>query len=92
MEILLPARYGLTHKLVHDKDDLWHIEFDKKSTGTYRLISFKGQHGIGNNVSALDPEGGPFLNVGSTINGYTVKSITINGIFELIKEKEDESS
>ena len=86
MEILLPARYGMTHKLVHDKDDMWHIEFDKKSTGTYRCIGFEGEHHIGDSIHALDPEGGPFLSVGSTVGGYTIKSITSNGLFELTKE------
>ena len=84
-EILLPARYGLTHKLKYLKDNLWEIEFDKNSTGTYRLIGFDGEHGIGNFVHALDPEGGPFLTVGSKVSDYVIKSISSNGIFELIK-------
>lgn len=85
MEILLPARYGIMHKLVHDKDDMWHIEFDKKSTGTYRCIGWEGEYHVGVNIRSLDPEGGPFLSVGDTIEGYTIKSITSNGLFELIK-------
>lgn len=84
-EILLPARYGLTHKLKHVGGNLWKIEFDKNSTGTYRLIGFDGEHGIGSLVHALDPEGGPFLSVGSKINDYVIKSILSNGIFELVK-------
>lgn len=87
--IYLPARYGLKHMLKPLGNNLWQIEFDKKSTGTYRLIGFEGEHGVGNNVSALDPEGGPFLSVGSTINGYTIKSIMSNGIFELIKNENE---
>ena len=89
--ILLPARYGLTHKLKHLKDNLWEIEFDKNSTGTYRLIGFDGEHEIGNFVHALDPEGGPFLTVGDKVNDYVIKSISSNGIFELIKENENEN-
>ena len=89
--IKLPARYGLTHKLVHDIDDLWHIEFDEDSIGTYRCIGFEGQHSIGNSIYALDPEGGPFLSVGSTVKGYTIKSITSNGLFELVKNENENS-
>lgn len=84
-EILLPARYGLTHKLKHLGNNLWKIEFDKNSTGTYRLIGFDGEHGIGSFVHALDPEGGPFLTVGDKVSDYVIKSISSNGIFELIK-------
>lgn len=83
-DIILNARYGLTHKLKHIADNLWQIEFDKNSTGTYRII------GKYNDVKALDPEGGPFLSVDSTINGYKIRSITFNGIFELIKENEND--
>ena len=81
--IELNARYGLKHYLKHIGNNLWQIEFDKKSTGTYRLIGFEGEHGIRYSVYALDPEGGPFLTVGTKINDKTVKSITCNGIFEL---------
>jgi hypothetical protein len=91
-EILLPARYQMTHKLVHQGGDLWTIEFDKKAYGNYRLIGFEGEHGVGGSVYALDPEGGPFLHVGQTIEGYTIKSITSNGIFELIKNNQNENN
>ena len=84
-EILLPARYGLTHKLKYLGNNLWKIEFDKNSTGTYRLIGFDGEQGIGSFVHALDPEGGPFLTVGDKVSDYVIKSISSNGIFELIK-------
>lgn len=90
--ILLPARYGLTHKLKYLKDYLWEIEFDKNSTGTYRVIGFEGEEKIGNSVYALDPEGGPFLRVGDKVNDYVIKSISSNGIFELIKDNKNEES
>ena len=92
-EILLPARYGLTHKLKHVGKNLWEIVFDKKATGTYRCIGFEGEHNIGNSIRALDPEGGPFLSVGDTIENYTIKSITSNGLFELeeIKKLQNEN-
>jgi hypothetical protein len=84
-EILLPARYGLIHKLKRLGKNLWKIELDKNSTGTYRLIGFDGEHEIRSFVHALDPEGGPFLTVGDKVNDYVIKSISSNGIFELIK-------
>ena len=84
-EIILPARYGMKHKLVQDKGDLWHIEFDKNATGMYRCIGFEGEDQMGSMIYTLDPEGGPYLNVGSEIQGYLIKSITNDGIFELIK-------
>lgn len=86
-EIKLPARYGLCHKLKKVGDTLWEIEFDPKSTGTYRLIGLDGEHKIGTYVHALDPEGGPFMAVGSEIEDYVIKSITAQGLFELIKKQ-----
>ena len=87
--ILLPARYHLVHKLKYIKDNLWQLEVDKSSGYSYRLIAFEGESKVGNFVAALDPEGGPFLRVGDQINNYVIKSITSNGIFELIKENEN---
>lgn len=86
-EIKLPARYGLCHKLKKVGNTLWEIELDPKSTGTYRLIGLDGEHKIGTYVHALDPEGGPFMAVGSEIEDYVIKSITAQGLFELIKKQ-----
>lgn len=91
-KIELRARYGYVHTLNHIGNNLWMFIPDKKSYGTYRVIGFEGEHEIGNNVAALDPDGGPFLSVGDKINGYIIKSITSNGIFELIKENKDENN
>lgn len=84
-DIILNARYGYIHKLKYLSDNNWIIDFDPNSSGTYRVIGFEGESKIGNFVHALDPEGGPLLSVDSKINGYTIKSITHNGIFELVK-------
>lgn len=81
--IKLNARYGYKHTLNHITKNLWQLNFDPKSTGTYRLIGFDGENTIGNLVYAIDPEGGPFIAVGSEIDDKIVKSITINGIIEL---------
>ena len=80
-KIKLNARYGYEHILKHISDNLWQLEFDPKCSGTYRLI---GEYP--DNIKALDPEGGPFLSVGGKIQDYTIKSITSNGVFELVKE------
>ena len=83
MEIIeLQARYGYKHTLTHLKDNLWKFDPDPKSCGTFRIIGFDGQP-IGSSVYAFDPEGGPFMSVGSTINNKIIKSISSNGIFEL---------
>ena len=80
--IKLPARYGLVHQLRCIGEKQYLLEFDKNSTGTYRLIGKEGEDKIGFYVHAIDPEGGPFISIGSKINNFTVKSITANGVIE----------
>ena len=84
--IILPARYGYKHTLEHIKDNLWAFQPDPNSTGTYRII-YDNENT--NNLHALDPEGGPFMYVGAKIDGYTIKSISRDGIFELEQYEED---
>ena len=84
--IKLPARYGNVHTLQHINGNLWQFRPDPKSAGHYRCIGFEGQHEIGPNIKAFDPDGGPFMSVGGKIEDYTIKSITTSGVFELIKE------
>ena len=91
-EILLPAGYTMTHRLVHIKDNLWRFEFDASAYGSYRLIAFDGENTTGQYVYAFDPEGGPFLHVDQVIKGYIIKSITNDGIFELIKDNQNENN
>ena len=84
-KIKICGRYGYVHTLEHIKDNWWLFKCDPKSTGGCRYIGFEGEEKINyNNLYAFDPEGGPFIAVGSKIDGKTVKSITGNGIFELI--------
>ena len=78
--IKLPARYGYVHTLTHIKDNLWRFDSDPKSGGYSRLIG--DEHGM-DNITAFDPDGGPFLTVGSKIEDKTIKSISSNGILEL---------
>lgn len=90
--IKIPAGYGYVHTLEHIDGNLWQFKPDPKSGGGYRLIGFEGEHSVNHNVYALDPSGGPFMSIGCKIEGRTIKSIQSNGVFELIKEKEDENS
>lgn len=85
--IKIPARYGLCHTLEHVTGNLWQFKQDPRSSYGYRLIGFEGEQHIGFYVSALDPEGGPFMSVDSEIDGYIIKSITIVGLFELVKKQ-----
>lgn len=82
-EIILNARYGYKHKLKHIGGTYWQFESDPKSSGTFRVIGFEGEYQIGIKCSAFDPEGGPYMSVGDTIEGKTIKSIRSNGVFEL---------
>lgn len=87
MEIIkLPARYGYCHTLEHICNNLWQFKSDPNAAGYARFIGFEGEHKIGPNVKAFDPDGGPFMSVGDIIDGYEIKSITIQGIFELVKK------
>lgn len=77
-DIILPARYGYQHKLKYLSGNLWVLEPDSKSSGMYRII------GSPDDIHAIDPDGGPFISIDTNIEGKTVKSITINGIIELV--------
>ena len=79
----LGGRYGYHHKLEHIGGNLWQIKIDPASAGYYRLIGKEGDEKIGYHVHAFDPDGGPFLAVGSKIGDKTIVSITSTGIFEL---------
>lgn len=82
--INLPARYGYIHKLERiDDTSHWVLKLDPKSCGTYRIIGFEGQEDLKGHCFALDPEGGPFLSVGTKIENKTIKSITADRILEL---------
>lgn len=81
--INLGGRYGYNHKLKHIEGNYWQFEADPKSCGTYRVIGFEGEYQIGIKCEAFDPEGGPYMSVGDTIGGKTIKSIHSDGVFEL---------
>jgi len=79
--IKLIARGGYIHTLEHIGNDLWQFVQDLRSGNTYRLI---GEYP--DNIKALDPPGGPYMSVGDEIEGYTIKSIRKDGVFELVKK------
>lgn len=83
--IKLPARYGYCHTLEKMSNGKYQFVADPKSYGTYRILGFDGESHIEQYVSALDPDGGPFMTVDSVINDkYIIKSITRDGIFDLV--------
>ena len=83
--IILPARYKYCHTLEKMSNGKYQFIPDPKSYGTYQILGFDGESHIGQYVSALDPEGGPFMAVDSVINDkYIIKSITRDGIFDLV--------
>lgn len=86
MKIKLPNRYGNNNYLEQIAGNCWKLVLDKSNNYT-RLIGFDGESKIGSKVKAIDPEGGPFISVGSKIDNYTVETIMSNGIIWL-KENE----
>jgi hypothetical protein len=84
--IKLPARYGYCHTLEYIGGNLWKFKSDPNSGGYCRCIGFEGEHKIGPNIKAFDPDGGPFMSVGDVVEDYIIKSITTQGIFELVKK------
>ena len=83
--IKLPARYGYCHTLEKMSNGKYQFITDPKGTGFYRILGFDNEPEIGQYVSAFDPDGGPFMAVDSAINDkYIIKSITRDGIFDLI--------
>lgn len=80
-KIVLYSRYDYIHTLEHIGNNLWKLKCDPNSP---QIVRFIGDYP--NNIKAIDPDGGPFLSVGSKVNEYTIKSIMPQGVLELIKE------
>lgn len=85
--ILLKSRYGETHRLerIGEKDS--HIFLFIPSDGYYRL-GFSGEEEDG--YDFVDPSGGPFIHVGTRLDGInkTVESIHKNKDDKIIIEFE----
>ena len=76
-EIQLNSRGGIDNKLVQMEDN--PLRFKLKTEFNYR-IGFKDDSK--KECTFIDPSGGPFITVGSEIEGYIVKAIYRGGIIE----------
>ncbi len=65
-EIILPNRYGDVNKLVLCQDGMFKLICNSTLSVTFN---------DDNSIYAVDPSGGPFMCVGSNINGYEIESI-----------------
>lgn len=64
-KIKLPNRYGYDVNLIKLTNDKYRLEF----SGIYRII------GELNNIQAVDPDGGPYISINSSINNQKVEKI-----------------
>jgi len=64
-KIKLPNRDGANLYLVN-KGDYWKIEGPKLYTSYLRIIGYP------DNIKAIDPPGGPFMNTGSVYSGKRI--------------------
>lgn len=70
-EIILKSRYPDVHsRLVLDRDNKYVLLTD---SSFLRIMSSSSDN---DNYEAIDPSGGPYISVGSTLEGKTVKKIT----------------
>ena len=76
-EIQLKSRGGLDNRLVQVEGE--PLKFKLETDYNYR-IGFKDNNIEG--CTFIDPAGGPFITVGSEIEGHKVKAIYGNGIIE----------
>lgn len=76
-EIQLNSRGGLDNRLVQVEGE--PLKFRLKTDYNYRVGLIDGNS---ENYSFIDPSGGPFITVGSEIEGHVVKAIHRGGIVE----------
>lgn len=78
-EIKLNSRGGVNNKLIRigEEDSM---KFKLKTQYNYR-IGFN-DNGDTRKIAFIDPAGGPFITVGSKIDGHIVKAIYEEGIIE----------
>lgn len=78
-EIQLSSRYGEDNRLVRiGGEDSLKYQL-KTSIDTYRAGIIEGNP---DEYSFIDPSGGPFITIGSKIEGHKVKAIHKGGIVE----------
>ena len=76
-EIQLNSRYGLDNRLIQVDED--PLKFELKTNHNYR-VGFKDENM--EEYTFIDPAGGPFITIGSEIDGHKVKAIHKGGIVE----------
>lgn len=76
-EIQLNSRGGIDNRLVQVEGE--PLKFQLKANFNYR-IGFKDDSK--EECTFIDPSGGPFITIGSEIEGHTVKAIYKDGIVE----------
>lgn len=76
-EIQLNSRYGLDNRLIQVDGD--PLKFKLKASHYYR-VGFKDENM--EEYTFIDPAGGPFITIGSEIDGHKVKAIHKDGIIE----------
>lgn len=77
--IELKGRNGELHKLIKQEDNKYKLECEGL---TYR-VGFPPDATLDNKVATfIDPPGGPFIQKGSKIEDYSVKSLTRDGYIE----------
>ena len=70
-------RYGDEYEFVMISEDVYTITGDLKY---WRFGGKEGQHGIDmSDLGMVDPSGGPYLAVGMSLGGRTIKRITVEG-------------
>lgn len=76
-EIQLNSRGGIDNRLVQVEGE--PLKFELKTDYNYRVGIIDKNSG---EYSFIDPAGGPFITVGSEIEGHKVKAIHKGGIVE----------
>lgn len=76
IEIKLNSRGNLNNRLVQVEGE--PLKYQLKTDFNYR-VGFKDNI---DEITFIDPAGGPFISIGDDIEGHRVKSIHQNGIIE----------
>lgn len=82
-EITLRGR-GVKHKLLHIEDNKYQLETDFN----YRVGFEKNE----DDITFIDPAGGPFMHVGYEIEGRKIKKLYNKGIIEFEDDLSGDSS
>lgn len=75
-EIILDSRYGVKNKLVRIEED--SLKYKLETPYNYRIGYDKNPE----TPTFIDPSGGPFITVGTEIDGHIVKALYEGCIIE----------